>query len=206
MAEQRRISGIPTGVMAFIPWVVFGFASGFNHWRVATGGGLILCLVYLAVLVRRGISIKLIDWTTLTIFVIGAVLMFGVRSTMFPVYSAVLIWSCFALAAWSSVAGRPSIHHGLRPRKCSAGILGASGFHPAESADDAGLVRIDDGQHRLCGDRCHTSVATWPSRCSVLGCRRYCWFWDSSSTGASLPAILRDQVFRFPRQARRPRS
>ena len=108
MAEQKRNSGIPTGVMAFLPWVVFGFASGFNHWRIATGGGLILCLVYLALLRRRGISIKLIDWTTLTIFVIGAFLMFVVRSTMFPVYSAVIIWSCFAIAAWSSVlVGRP---------------------------------------------------------------------------------------------------
>ena len=62
----------------------------------------------MAVLVRRGISIKLIDWTTLAIFVAGAVLMIGMRSTMFPVYSAVVIWSCFALAAWSSVlVGRP---------------------------------------------------------------------------------------------------
>ena len=108
MAEQKGFSGIPTGVMAFLPWVVFGFGSGFNHWRIATGGGLILCLVYLAVLVRRGISIKLIDWTTLTVFVIGSVLMFGVRSTMFPIYSAVVVWSCFAIAAWSSVlVGRP---------------------------------------------------------------------------------------------------
>ena len=107
MAEQEKF-GIPTGVMAFLPWVVFGVASGFNHWRIATGGGLILCLVYLAVLSRRGISIKLIDWTTLTIFVIGAFLMFVARSTMFPIYSAVFIWSCFALAAWSSVlVGRP---------------------------------------------------------------------------------------------------
>jgi hypothetical protein len=108
VAEQKRTSGIPTGVVGFLPWIVFGFASGFNHWRVATGGGLILCLVYLAVLVRRGISIKLIDWTTLAIFVIGAVLMVGMRSTIFPIYSAVVIWSCFALTAWSSVlVGRP---------------------------------------------------------------------------------------------------
>ena len=107
MAEQNK-TGIPTGVAAFLPWIVFGVASGFNHWRVATGGGLILCLVYLAVLVRRGISIKLIDWTTLTIFVIGAFLMIVMRSTMFPIYSAVVVWSCFALASWSSVlVGHP---------------------------------------------------------------------------------------------------
>jgi hypothetical protein len=108
VAEQNRLTRVATGLMSFAPWIIFGLASGFNHWRVATGGGLILCLVYLAVLVRRGISIKLIDWTTLAIFVIGAILMVGMRSTIFPVYSAVFIWSCFALTAWSSVlAGRP---------------------------------------------------------------------------------------------------
>jgi intracellular septation protein A len=106
VAEQNKI--IPIGVVAFMPWVVFGVASGFNHWRVATGGGLILCVVYLAVLSRRGISIKLTDWTTLIVFVIGAVLTVGLRSPVFPMYSAVIIWSCFALGAWGSVAvGHP---------------------------------------------------------------------------------------------------
>jgi len=108
LAEQKKTSEIPTGVAAFLPWIVFGFASGFNHWRVATGGGLILCMVYLAMLVRRGISIKLTDWTMLIVFVIGAVLTIGLRSPVFLVYSAVIIWSCFALGAWGSVAiGRP---------------------------------------------------------------------------------------------------
>ena len=106
MAEQKK--SIPIGVVAFLPWIIFGVASGFNHWRVATGGGLILCVVYLTVLVRRAISIKLTDWTTLTYFVIAAVMMIGLRSTAFTVYSAVVVWSCFALGAWGSVAiGRP---------------------------------------------------------------------------------------------------
>ena len=105
-AEQKKI--IPIGMVAFLPWIVSGVASGFNHWRLATGGGLILCMVYLAVLNRRGISIKLPDWTMLTVFVIGSVLTIGLRSPVFPVYSAVIIWSCFALGAWGSVAiGRP---------------------------------------------------------------------------------------------------
>ena len=108
MAEQKKNSEIPIGVMAFLPWIVFGVASGFNHWRVATGGGLILCVVYLAMMSLRGISIKLNDWTMLTIFVIGAVLTIGLRSTVFPVYGAVIIWTCFALGAWGSVAvGHP---------------------------------------------------------------------------------------------------
>jgi intracellular septation protein A len=108
VAEQNKASGISIGVVAFMPWIVFGVASGFNHWRVATGGGLILCVVYLAVLWRRGISIKLNDWTTLIVFVIGAVLTIGLRSPVFPVYGAVIIWSCFALGAWGSVAvGHP---------------------------------------------------------------------------------------------------
>jgi len=108
VAEQKKLAGIPIGLMAFLPWGVFGFASGFNHWRLATGGGLVLDLVYLAVLRRHGISIKLMDWTALIFFVIASVLMTGMRSTVFPTYSAVVIWSCFALATWSSVAiGRP---------------------------------------------------------------------------------------------------
>ncbi len=91
-----------------MPWILFGGASGLNHWRVATGGGLILCVVYLAVLTRRGISIKLNDWTMLTIFLVGAVLTIGLRSPVFPVYGAVIIWTCFALGAWGSVAaGHP---------------------------------------------------------------------------------------------------
>ena len=108
MAEQKRLSGAATGLMAFMPLVLYGFASGANHWRVATGGGLILCLVFLAVRLHRGISIKLMDWTTLIVFVIGSVLMIGLHSTVFPAYSVVVIWSCFAVAAWSSVViGHP---------------------------------------------------------------------------------------------------
>lgn len=108
MAEQKKPSGAATGLIAFLPWLLYGLGSATNHWQVATGGGLILCLVYLAVLRRRGISIKLMDWTMLTVFMIGSVLMIGLRSTRFPVYNAVVIWLCFAAAAWSSaVIGRP---------------------------------------------------------------------------------------------------
>jgi hypothetical protein len=108
MAEQKKRSGAATGLMPFVPWILYGFASGFNHWRMAAGGGLILCLAYLAVTLRRGSSIKLMDWTTLTFFVLASVLTIGLRSTIIPAYNAVVIWSCFAVAAWSSVAlGRP---------------------------------------------------------------------------------------------------
>jgi len=89
--------------MAFLPWIFYGIAVGTNHWRVATGGGLVLCLAYLAARIRRGVSIKLMDWTTLTFFVIGSVLAIGLHSTTFPTYNTVVIWSCFALAVWSSV-------------------------------------------------------------------------------------------------------
>lgn len=104
MAEQKKLSGVAMGLMAFAPWILYGFASGFSHWRVATGGGLILCAAYLAVMMRRGSSIKLMDWTTLTFFAIASVLMIGLRSSAFPVYSAVVVWSCFAIATWGSVA------------------------------------------------------------------------------------------------------
>jgi len=108
VAERKKSSDRAIGGLAFAPWILYGFASGFSHWSVATGGGLILCVVYLAVLSRRGISIKLTDWTTLIFFVIASVMMIGLRSTTFTVYSAVIIWTCFALGAWGSVAvGHP---------------------------------------------------------------------------------------------------
>ena len=108
MAEQKKLSGVAIGLMAFGPFVLYGVASGFNHWRVATGGGLVLCLIFLAVRLRRGIPTRLMDCTTLTFFVIGSVLMIGLRSTVFPAYNVVVIWSCFAVAAWSSVViGHP---------------------------------------------------------------------------------------------------
>jgi hypothetical protein len=108
LAEPNKISRRAIALMAFAPWILYGFASGFNHWRVAAGGGLILCLIYLAVMIRRGSSIKLPDWTTLAFFVIASVMMIGLRSAAFAVYSAVVVWSCFAIAAWGSVAiGRP---------------------------------------------------------------------------------------------------
>jgi len=106
--EQKESSGLATRLLAFAPWILYGFASGFNHWRVAAGGGLILCLIYLAAMLRRGSSIKLMDWTMLTFFAIASVLTVTMRWTMFPIYNAVVVWSCFALAAWTSVAiGRP---------------------------------------------------------------------------------------------------
>ncbi|HEY6298836.1 MAG TPA: hypothetical protein VIW95_04260 [Candidatus Binatus sp.] len=108
MAEQKKSSGRAIGVMAFAPWILYGFASGFNHWRIASGGGLILVFAYLAVMIRRGISIKLPDWSTLSFFVIASVMMIGLRSTTFTVYSAVVVWACFAGAAWGSVVlGHP---------------------------------------------------------------------------------------------------
>ena len=108
MAEQKKSSDAANGLLSFAPWIVYGFASGFKHLRVASGGGLILCIVLLAVAVRGGRSIKLMDWTTLTFFAIASVLTIGIRSTTFPVYNAVVVWSCFAIAAWSSViVGRP---------------------------------------------------------------------------------------------------
>jgi intracellular septation protein A len=108
VAEQKKSSGFASGLLTFAPWILYGFASGFNHWRVASGGGLILCIVSLGAMRSRGVSIKLMDWTMLTFFVIASVLTIGLRSTTFPVYNAVVVWSCFALAAWGSVAiGRP---------------------------------------------------------------------------------------------------
>jgi hypothetical protein len=106
--EPRAPSDRIVGLIPFAPWILYGLASGFNHWRVAAGGGLILCLLYLALMLFRGTSIKLMDWTMFTFFVIASVLTVGLRSPAFPAYNLVIIWSCNALAAWSSVGfGRP---------------------------------------------------------------------------------------------------
>lgn len=108
VAEPNRLSRLAIGLTAFAPWILYGFASGFNHWRAAAGGGLILCLVFLAATVLRGSSIKPMDWPMLAFFVIASVMIIGLRSTAFTVYSAVVVWSCFAIAAWGSVLiGRP---------------------------------------------------------------------------------------------------
>jgi len=106
--EMKKLSDRAIGLMGFAPWIVYGVSSGFNHWRIAAGGGLILCLMYLAVMRRRGSSIKLMDWTPLAFFVIASVLTIALRSIWFPNYNAVVVWSCFAAAAWGSVLiGRP---------------------------------------------------------------------------------------------------
>jgi hypothetical protein len=39
----EKLSGVAIGLMAFGPFVLYGFASGANHWRVATGGYLSPC-------------------------------------------------------------------------------------------------------------------------------------------------------------------
>ncbi|HUO04569.1 MAG TPA: hypothetical protein VMU16_05170 [Candidatus Binataceae bacterium] len=108
MAERNKLSSAAVNLTTFIPWIIYGIAASMNCWRVATGGGLILCLALTAVRARSGISAKLMDWTTVTFFAIGATLMIGMHSAIFPPYSVVVLWSCFAIAAWSSfAAGNP---------------------------------------------------------------------------------------------------
>jgi hypothetical protein len=103
MAEQKNTSGVGDSLLAFAPWILYGLASGFNYWRLASGGGLFLCIFYLVLMIRRGASIKLMDWTTLTFFAIASVMTILMRSDGFTIYSAVVVWSCFALAAWGSI-------------------------------------------------------------------------------------------------------
>ncbi|MGH7913816.1 MAG: hypothetical protein ACREPW_04095, partial [Candidatus Binataceae bacterium] len=89
MAEVKKYSGKLIALFAFLPWLVYIFASGGNHWGVATAGGTIMCLVYLAVL-RRQTTIKLMDWTTLAYFVAASILMIGLHSTGLPVYQVMV--------------------------------------------------------------------------------------------------------------------
>lgn len=103
--EQQSSGGRWLVVLALMPWLVYAFASGGNHWRVATAGGMLVCLVYLRVLARRS-TVKLLDWTTLGFFAVATIIMVGLRSVEFPIYNVVIIWSFFAVAAWLSIASR----------------------------------------------------------------------------------------------------
>jgi len=107
VAEEKKYSSKLIALLAFLPWFVYIFASSGNHWGVATAGGTIMWLVYLAVLSRQT-TIKLMDWTTLAFFVTASILMIGLHSTILPVYQVMIIWSFFAVAGWASIAvGEP---------------------------------------------------------------------------------------------------
>jgi hypothetical protein len=106
MAQEKKAPG-KLALLAFVPWLLYIFATGGNHWRVATGGGAILCLLYLLIISRRS-TIKLMDWATLAYFVTATIIIVGLRSSAFPVYHVIVIWSFFAVAAWTSIAlGKP---------------------------------------------------------------------------------------------------
>ena len=107
MAEEKKYSSKVIALFAFLPWLVYIFASAGNHSSVATAGGTIMCLIYLAML-RRQTTIKLMDWTTLAFFVTASILTIGLHSTVLATYQVMIIWSFFAIAGWASVVlGRP---------------------------------------------------------------------------------------------------
>jgi hypothetical protein len=107
MAEEKKIPGKLMALLAFLPWLIYIFASGGNHWGVATAGGTVMCLVYLAML-RRQTTIKLMEWTTLAFFVTASILTIGLHSTVLATYQVMIIWSFYAVAGWASVVlGRP---------------------------------------------------------------------------------------------------
>jgi hypothetical protein len=107
MAEEKKIPGKLMALLAFLPWLIYIFASGGNHWGIATAGGTVMCLVYLAML-RRQTTIKLMEWTTLAFFVTASILTIGLHSTVLATYQVMIIWSFYAVAGWASVVlGRP---------------------------------------------------------------------------------------------------
>jgi len=89
-------------LFAFAPWIVYIAASAGQHWAIATAGGALACITYLAML-RRHSTIKLMDWTTLAFFVSASILMIGLHSTTLPEYHVMIIWSFYAVAGWASV-------------------------------------------------------------------------------------------------------
>ena len=89
-------------LFAFLPWLVYIFASAGQNWAIATAGGAVTCVMYLALL-RRHSTIKLMDWTTLAFFLTASILMIGLHSTTLPEYQVMIIWSFYAVAGWASV-------------------------------------------------------------------------------------------------------
>ena len=107
MVEEKKYSAKLMALLAFLPWLVYIVASGGKHWGIATAGGAIMCLVYLAIL-RRESTIKLMDWTTLAFFVAASILTIVLHSTVLATYQVMIIWSFYALAGWASVVlGQP---------------------------------------------------------------------------------------------------
>jgi hypothetical protein len=102
VAEEKKYSSRVIALFAFLPWLVYIFASGGNHWGVATAGGMIMCLVYLSVLSGQA-TIKLMDLTTLAFFVIASILTIGLHSNVLATYQVMIIWSFYAVAGWASV-------------------------------------------------------------------------------------------------------
>jgi hypothetical protein len=103
VAEEKKYSSKLIALFAALPWLVYAFASAGNHWSVATAGGTIMCLVYLAVL-RQQTTVKLMDLTTLAFFITASILMIGLHSKVLPVYQVMIIWSFYAVAGWASIA------------------------------------------------------------------------------------------------------
>jgi len=120
VAEEKKSPGKLMALLAFLPWLVYIFASGGNHWGVATAGGTIMCVVYLIALSRQT-TVKLMDWTTLAYFVTASILMIGLRSTALPTYQVMVIWSFYAVAGWrrswwASRSPSPTRARSNRPR------------------------------------------------------------------------------------------
>jgi hypothetical protein len=107
VAKEEKYSSRVIALFAFLPWLVYIFASAGNHWGVAGAGGMIMCLLYLSVLSRQA-TIKLMDLTTLAFFVTASFLTIGLHSNVLATYQVMIIWSFYAVVAWASVVlGRP---------------------------------------------------------------------------------------------------
>jgi intracellular septation protein A len=90
-------------ISGFAIWVVYGFLAGMGHWPAGIAFGLVASVCVLALEASRRIKVKLLDWVLLTYFVIATIATFLVRSTAFPVYSSVVVWTLYAGVTWVSI-------------------------------------------------------------------------------------------------------
>ncbi len=97
-----------TLLVTFLVWTVSGVLKAFGLWEYGVAFGLATSLCLVTILITRKVTVKVMDWTMLSYFVVAGCATFIVYSTRFPAYSQVVVWLFYAAAAWGSIAvGRP---------------------------------------------------------------------------------------------------
>ena len=163
-----------TLLVTFLVWTVFGFLKALGLWEYGVAIGLATSLCLVAILIIRKVTVKVMDWTMLSYFVVAGCATFMVYSTRFPAYSQVVVWLFYAAAAWGSMR-LANLHASVCAGIGATRGLGESGFLAGEPADERGLGRDISGRSRT-ADCSPQPAAQFPLDCGrntniEYGCR-----------------------------------